>query len=360
MRPGRRATSASVFIVLVYTSIDASSSQVVDNCTISDTTAGLHDGICNGIHYRYNVPSQCVKSMSNVSCGLIADVHGWTMSGDIQNENTGTRELGEQYGFIVIQPTANKFSGKLPLPIPIKVPLRSWHAEDYPNVWAIVLAARKEANWNVDPGRVHFMGFSQGSEMTWHMLATYGRDIASAVPMSCAGQHPETVAVVAKDVPILYSHGYNDGLCDFAGGNATINTLKEKWEVDQGSVVSQDDHHIRTTYKGKEGQILETLFWDYDTEASICGFIYERIGKGHCFPGGGDSKCFEWDGLHYKATTSLPEKLSPFSCPADPTAAAFAIGNEAVQWFLNHHKSTQVQDNSQRLGLPSASDALVI
>merc|ERR1712190_285321 len=125
-----------------------------------------------------------------------------------------------------------------------------------------------------------------------------------------------------------------------------------KWGMDNGTVVSQDQHHVRTTYRGQNGQILETLFWDYDTEASVCGFIYERIGKGHCFPGGSDTKCFEWEGLHYKARTSLPEKLSPFSCPADPTRAAFKIGEEAVQWFLKHHKSTRFPYVSQEADLP--------
>merc|ERR1712196_758818 len=110
-----------------------------------------------------------------------------------------------------------------------------------------------------------------------------------------------------------YSHGYIDGLCSFADGNATISVIKSKWSIDAGTVVTQDEHHIRMAYAGKQGQILETLFWDYHTEDTICGFVYERIGKGHCFPGGSDTKCFEWQGLHYKKETSFPQKLSPFS-----------------------------------------------
>jgi len=263
------------------------------------------------------------------------------MNADIQDENTGMRALGERHGFVVVQPSANKIDGQhIPVPIVrhINLSLTSWQPTDYPIVWSIVQTIREHKRLVIDAGRVHFMGFSQGSEMTWHMLAAHPSEIASAVPMSCSAEDPRAVAAAAGSVPIMYSQGYADGLCPFEAANASVSVIKSAWGMTNGTVISQDEHHVRTAYRGQRGQILDTLFWDYHSEPSICGAIYEKIGQGHCFPGGYDMRCIEWDHLHYKTNTSFPSKLSPFSCPApDPSQAAFRVGEEAVHWFLQHH-----------------------
>jgi len=228
---------------LQATSVDEPS-RPTRGCTIADTAAGLHVAACNGIKYHYSVPQSCVRSANNnqSSCGLILDMHGWTMNADIEDENTDMRALGQEYGFVVVQPTAPRR------------PLPSWVPADSPGLWEFVKAARDEATWTIDPARVHVMGFSQGSSMTWNLLARHSEDIASAVPLSChaEGSDAATVAKVAQQVPILYSHGYHDGLCPFPQGNATINTIKSTWGMDQGDIVSQDSHHIRTRYKGNQ------------------------------------------------------------------------------------------------------------
>eukprot|EP00929_Paragymnodinium_shiwhaense_P081834 TRINITY_DN42913_c0_g1_i1.p1 TRINITY_DN42913_c0_g1~~TRINITY_DN42913_c0_g1_i1.p1 ORF type:complete len:366 (+),score=19.31 TRINITY_DN42913_c0_g1_i1:41-1099(+) len=337
----RRSAALWVSAQVAAFSILLGTTNAAPACFIPDTRAGLHDGVCGGIHFTYNVPKRCVKAAgSNQTCGVIADVHGWTMNADIQDENTGMRALGEQYGFVVVQPTAKRYPGRLPIPLSPELPLTSWLTTDYPLVWDIVSAARDEPGWNVEPDRVHFMGFSQGSQMTWAMLENHSDEIASAVPMSCAPADPEAVARAAAKVPVLYSQGYNDGLCDFQDGNRTVRILQSAWQLDAGRTVSQDDHHLRTSYTGATGHKLDTVFWDYKTEDGICGLVYEHIGKGHCFPGGSDTKCFQWDGWQYKWRVSFPEKVSPLSCPGpDPSAAAFHIGQEAMRWFLKHPRT---------------------
>jgi len=317
--------------VLLTTLLAAAS----ETCTLPDVSAGLHKAKCQGIKFQYNIPAQCA---SGESCGLVLDVHGWTMNGDAQDANTGMRALGEQHGYIVVQPTSNHehILGLLPLPV------TSWSEKDYPAVWAILEGTRDAQELKVDPARVHFMGFSQGSMMTWWMLEHHGKELASAVPMSCAAQGSVTavaVAAAASGTPLLVSHGYNDGLCPFRQGNATVNTLMSEWKLEQVGVLSEDDHHVRRAYKGPDGQYLETLFWDYESGSwrhglgSICGIIYKAIGDGHCFPGGSDTQCF--DLAHPRV--SFPERLAPFSCPApDTAAAAFVIGEVAMQFFIDH------------------------
>lgn len=304
----------------------ASVSAVDGSCKILDTTAGQHAGTCQGIQYTYRVPKQCADATEAV-CGLILDVHGWTMNGDIQDLNSNTRALGEEHGFVVVQPSANRHGVA-----------SSWSSHDDPKVWAILEAARDEPALHVDSDRVHFMGFSQGSMMTWRMVAAYGSQIASAVPMSCPADDPRSVAANAGGVPILYSSGYKDGLCSFASNAETLKTLNQTWGLAHGKIVSQDEHYVRTTYQGTGGQYLETLFWDYDSgNGGICGAIYKEIGAGHCFPGGHDTQCF---GTHPRV--SFPQKLAPFSCPyPDPSAAGFKIGEVAVQFFLDHPRTSR-------------------
>lgn len=148
----------------------------------------------------------------------------------------------------------------------------------------------------------------------------------------------------ARSTAVLYSHGYNDILCPFDNGNQTIQTLRSEWNMTEKSVISKDEHHVRTAYEGDEGQYLETLFWDYESGnwgglGGICGIIYEQIGGGHCFPGGSDTQCFD----PWNPRVSFPQRLAPFSCPTpDPKAAAFVIGDVAMQFFIDHPRRVTV------------------
>jgi len=297
-------------------------------CTLPDASKGLHSANCNGFNYEYNVPEQCTTG----KCGLILDVHGWTMNGDAQDANTNMRALGEQHGYVVLQPTAKRV-----------LAVTSWSSRNYPTVWAMLEGARDAPGLQIDTDRVHFMGFSQGSEMTWWMLQHHGQELASAVPLSCAAADAKGVAQGASGTAILYSHGYNDGLCPFNAGNNTIQTLMSEWKMTETSVLSQDDHHLRTAYEGEEGQYLETLFWDYESGSwggglgAVCGILYKAIADGHCFPGGSDTQCFDLS----NPRVSFPQRLAPFSCPApDPSAAAFVIGEVAMQFFIDHPRKT--------------------
>ncbi len=141
----------------------AMSAPVQTSC-IKDLTATNKRVVrCDGIKYNLSVPSDCVAG----GCGLIFDVHGYSMNGNSQNANTGLAELGREHNYVVVQPSANG---------------GSWGRSDYRKVHDFLL--QNKTAWNIDANRIHFTGFSQGSIMTWEFVCKYPELIASAAPIA--------------------------------------------------------------------------------------------------------------------------------------------------------------------------------
>ena len=90
---------------------------------------------------------------------MVVDVHGATMTGEMENNNTSMREIGGGNGYVVIQPSA---------------PTRFWLEEHDPQVVGLVDAAVDALG--ADRERVHLMGFSDGGMMTWQILCS-GTDL---------------------------------------------------------------------------------------------------------------------------------------------------------------------------------------
>src|SRR6185436_2109107 len=69
---------------------------------VTDVTPGVHEFPCDDTTDVVSVLEACVTT----ACGVIIDVHGGSMSADMEDKNTGMRALGAQHGYIVIQPNA--------------------------------------------------------------------------------------------------------------------------------------------------------------------------------------------------------------------------------------------------------------
>ena len=281
-----------------------------DTC-IKKIKAGSFDLKCDGLLFVLHVPSICLKK----ACGLIVDVHGWQMSGDLQDYYTNISKLGGDAGYIVVNPTANR-----------TLYGRSWSylGDNDSQIFSIMERVKKV--FHVMEERVHITGFSQGAGMTWRFVCKYPHYIASAAPIGFGAGDPinfeEPVRIrkfqncFNQQIDILYAHGKNDGIVDYSGALITVKQIGKEWNMNKAKVISKDDNHQRVSFSNPEGTIFEFISYDWETAFPVS--LNARVAsgsqlKGHCFPG---------------ASNFL-------GCGKDN---AFHWGEEVVKFFLAHPK----------------------
>ena len=247
---------------------------------------------CGHLSFDVSVPEGCVRE----SCGMIVDVHGLTMSAQMQEANTRLMALGLERSYVVIQPNA--------IPEP---PVSSWDgAADDLTVVAFVEEAIED--FGIDVDRVHLTGFSQGGLMTWRLLESHGELWASAAPAAACGMGlPSTV------VPLLYMHGTTDALVGFECAEPRVQALLEHYGIEgEGTVVDSSDDHVRLRYGEQGPALVEFLSHDYDSGNAVLG--------GHCYPGSQDPG-------------RAPGQLFTYACGGDE---AFVWGESAIDFFDAH------------------------
>jgi len=269
---------------------------------VKTIAAGQQKISCGSLMHDLHVPTACLTK----SCGLVLDIHGLTMSGKQEDNNTQARALGELNGYIVLQPNAN--------PAP---PAASWVAlvDD-----AQVLAMLDDvtAAYAIDPKRVHVMGFSQGGMMTWRLLCKHADRFASAAPggsceyVAMDGCSFKGSELPSRRIPIFYSHGTKDVFYPFSCAEKQRDAIIAGWKLGAPAVVSQGGAHLWTRYTGAGGAWLEFVQHDYKAASPLLG--------GHCYPGSSDAG-------------KEPGQVSSYACkgPND-----YAWGDAAMQFFIAH------------------------
>jgi polyhydroxybutyrate depolymerase len=280
----------------------SSSGGSVDAC-LQDLSAGHHEVGCEGgITYDVEIPAACVDG----SCGLIVDIHGYTMTGDSEDENTGMRALGQERGYVIVQPTAPADGFGLP----------SWdQATHAPLVHTF--AADIAGALPIDPARVHAMGFSQGGGMTFRLLCSHADFFASGAPIGALeGCEMEGANTPSEEVDVLQVHGRLDAVVSFEGvGVPQRDAFLDAWSFGQPEILESDDLHDATRWVTAAGTVYE--FWEHDYTTSV-EIVFVAI-EGHCVPGGTD-----FDGIP-----------GGYSCEDEDT---FVFGQLAMDFFEAHPK----------------------
>jgi len=280
---------------------------------VTDVATGEHRFDCDDLRVDVSVPEACL----DWPCGVILDVHGFTMDGDTQDLNTDLRALGRHYAYIVVQPTAP----------PGYMAETSWSPSDDERV----LGALDDVvtAWHAASDRVHVTGFSQGGMMTWRMICHEAYRFASAAPISAAGvtvpgldgcdvDHTLGCEFAGEEMPdielpILYMHGHQDALVDFGCADAQREALVDVWDMGAGQEVSAGEGHTWTRYTSPNGTPFEFIEHDYLSPVSIL--------DGHCFPGSDDHE------------VTLEDQLFGFACEDEDT---FVWGEMVMDFFLHH------------------------
>jgi poly(3-hydroxybutyrate) depolymerase len=231
----------------------------------------------------------------------VVDVHGLTMSGQMEDDNTNMRALGAQYGYVVVQPNAN--------PAP---PASSWSPPgDDDHVYAFIVQAI--AATGVDAKRVHFTGFSQGGMMTFRFLCNHADLFASVAPAAGDGCNFQQGSMPSREIPVLYMHGTKDALVNFTSNAVPQrDALVAGWQMGAGTVIDQGTGYTRTRYTNANGTVFEFLQHDYAATSPIL--------VGHCYPGSTDKG-------------GQPGQLFSFAC-VQPNG--FTWGLEAMKFFMAH------------------------
>jgi pimeloyl-ACP methyl ester carboxylesterase len=240
-------------------------------------TAGHQTFDCpEGVTADVEISAACLDG----GCGLIVDVHGYSMNADAQDEHTRMRELGPARGYVVIQPTA-----------PGTVP--SWGTGEHDDVvWE--LAEATIAVLDIDEDRVHFTGFSQGGMMSYRQLCAHADRLASIAPHAgggCfAGQEP------AVEVPILYVHGYRDTIVSWSGvAVPQRDAILATWDFGEPVTIDDGGAFLGRRWTTSSGTVFEMYEHDYSTGDFILA--------GHCLPGPNDQGLFRCDDAEFDSAT---------------------------------------------------------
>lgn len=244
---------------------------VLDEC-ITDASAGDHVYTCGAFDYDVSIPEACLAQ----PCGLIMDVHGYTMDGAMEDSNTNLRALGVERGYIVIQPNAN--------PAP---PAASWTPVVDDSALMAFMQRVADA-LHVDPDRLHFTGFSQGGFMSWRVVCAYADVLASVAPAAACGfDVPIPNCQFTPDeqpsepVDILYMHGTDDVLVPYPCAPLRRDAVVEAYGLGPEEIVTNGVGYTWTRHTGDDGTVLELITHEYNAANTF-------VLGGHCYPGGED------------------------------------------------------------------------
>lgn len=253
--------------------------------------AGMDNGAT--IKYSVSVPAGCAGG----GCGLIADIHGWSMSATLEDESSGMRAKGNAAGYVVIQPTApDSFQSWLP---------------DHHHAKIIQFLRHSVEVLQTDRTRVHVMGYSQGGFASWNILCLASDLICSAAPLEASGLDPwgegygsncfagpasPEASPTARPPPsraaggtspigggpdtprsILYTSGYSDTLALYGYAVTQVENVKQAYSLSD-PVREKGEGFIREMWAHPQ---LNFTFYQHDYNISTVGHHFDNAEVPH-------------------------------------------------------------------------------
>ena len=238
------------------------------NCDAADTVSG------HTIGYTLSVPAACVSG----SCGVVLDIHGYTMSASAEEQQDEMRHKASARGMIVVQPSAPRGPHRQDTreSAPSWQPLYHHHQ--------IILFLRHIVDlFQVDRRAVHVTGYSQGGFATWNILCLAPDLICSAAPLAASGLDQwgpgygnQCFNDNGPSIPraVLYTTGETDTSAPYSNAQRQVANLQRiyGWH-DTSPTVVQGREYTQSTWTTDD---MTFTFIDHNYH------IYNWMG--HCFP----------------------------------------------------------------------------
>jgi hypothetical protein len=257
--------------VKVPDSVAVSTTAAIDDRSVAvcdiDSASGFSQISCEDMSFDVGIPQVC----PDIGCGLIVDVHGYTGSGAGADGFTGMRTLGNEAGYVVVQPNN---------------PNQSWdHTMDDERIRSFL--DQLIDGLALDRNRIHFGGFSQGGAMTWRFICNHSDLIASASPAGAGATYMDDYPVPAiscdfnvegspaHEVDILYVHGRSDTDVPFETAIEQRDLVVSAWDMSNNATLADEPDYLWTQWTSATGTVFE--FLEHGWQGGFLG--------GHCYPG---------------------------------------------------------------------------
>lgn len=213
----------AVSFALVFTGCDTTGPTGCDNDSTPDgepssecnstlpsgkTTRSINAGGMNRNYILY-VP-QSYKGSSRTP--LMVDLHPLMMTAQYQYNNSGTKQLADREGFIVVYPSGINNSWNFG---PCCTESRS--VDDIGFVRAIVEEIMENAC--IDASRVYATGYSNGGGLS-HYLACNASDMFAAVAPAAFDLVEEVTCTPDRPISVYMARGVNDRIVPYDGGRS--------------------------------------------------------------------------------------------------------------------------------------------
>ncbi|HEY5950674.1 MAG TPA: alpha/beta fold hydrolase [Kofleriaceae bacterium] len=241
---------------------------------ITDVTSGDHKYTCGGLAVDARIPPACQAP----GCGLILVLHGDTGNGLLMDAHIKMRELGAQYGYIVVAPTGPPYDGGQPG--------STWH--DTNDATLVDIVTQFSSVFRVDAKKIHVTGFSRGGFVTWRLLCDHADLFASAAPAGAGfgGGFGETTCfqngrAPSRQIPFIFMMGRTDVSVGYTNMVNIRDAAISNYAASGPSVLDQDASYTHDRWTSTDGAIIETFDHAYETVADGPW----ASAKGHCIAG---------------------------------------------------------------------------
>ncbi len=241
---------------------------------ITDVASGDQTFSCGGLAVDARIPPDCQAP----GCGLILVLHGDTGTGLLMDAHVKMRELGEQYGYIVVAPTGPPFGGDFPG--------STWN--DTNDATLIDIVQQFESVFRVDTKKIHVTGFSRGGFVTWRLLCDHTDLFASAAPAG-AGYGDvfsertcfQNMRNPARKIPFIFLMGRTDVSVGYTHMTNIRNAAITRYGATGPTVLEQDAMYTHNRWTSSDGAVIETFDHAYENVADGPW----ASARGHCIAG---------------------------------------------------------------------------